>query len=204
MQNSTLHVFEKVQISITELAYEQNCLEQRRKSQETSKETGIPVFVPVCKDDGSFVEVQCFYGTGYCWCVNQEGKPVPGTSIQYERPKCRTKVKRKRSRRGKKPRRNNSKKGSKNQKGGGKKGRKHACIQADRSEFNTQVVNLIITDYRTRHGRVPDGTMDHRREMIEWKFAQMDLDHNGKMISKDNELMNENLSKQFFCQLRLA
>merc|ERR1719507_2820160 len=28
-----------------ELAYEQNCLEQRRKSQETSKETGIPVFV---------------------------------------------------------------------------------------------------------------------------------------------------------------
>jgi hypothetical protein len=46
--------------------------------------------------------------------------------------------------------------------------------------------------------------MDHRREMIEWKFAQMDLDHNGKMISKDNELMNENLSKQFFCQLRLA
>ena len=119
---------------------------------------------------------------------------MPGTSIQYERPKCRTKVKRKRSRRGKKPRRNNSKKGSKgskSQNGGGKKGRKHACIQADRSEFNTQVVNLIITDYRTRHGRVPDGTMDHRREMIEWKFAQMDLDHNGKRISKDNELMNE-------------
>ena len=27
---------------------------------------------------------------------------------------------------------------------------------------------------------MPDGTMDHRREMIEWKFAQMDLDHNGK------------------------
>ena len=130
------------------------------------------------------LSVQCFYGTGYCWCVNQEGKPVPGTSIQYERPKCRTKVKRKRSRRGKKPRRNNNKKGSKgsskSQNGGGKKGRKHACIQADRSEFNTQVVNLIITDYRTRHGRVPDGTMDHRREMIEWKFAQMDLDHNGK------------------------
>ena len=63
MQNTTLNVFENskytlliVHISITELAYEQNCLEQRRKSQETSKETGIPVFVPVCKDDGSFVE----------------------------------------------------------------------------------------------------------------------------------------------------
>ena len=35
---------------------------------------------------------------------------------------------------------------------------------------------------------MPDGTVDHRREMIEWKFAQMDLDHNGKRISKDNEL----------------
>ena len=113
---------------------------------------------------------------------------VPGTSIQYERPKCRTKVKRKRSRRGKKPRRNKGPRRRKGQNSGGTGndkqggGRKHACIQADRSEFNTQVANLIINDYRTRHGRVPEGTMDHRREMIEWKFDQMDLDRNGKQI----------------------
>ena len=62
----------------TELDDAQNCFHQRQKSLKTSNETGIPVFVPVCKDDGSFVEVQCFYGTGYCWCVNLEGKPVPG------------------------------------------------------------------------------------------------------------------------------
>ena len=42
------------------------------------------------------------------------------------------------------------------------------------------MANLIISDYRTRLGRVPEGTMDHRREMIEWKFDQMDVDRNGK------------------------
>ena len=109
----------------------------------------------------------------------------PGTSIQYERPKCRSKVKRKRSRRGKKPRRNKGPRrkgqtsaGSRKQ--GGEGGRKHACIQADRSEFNTQVADIIISDYRKAHGRVPEGTMDHRREMIGWKFDQMDVDRNGE------------------------
>ena len=140
---------------------EQNCLKQRENALKTSNQTGIPVFVPVCQDDGSYVEVQCFYGTGYCWCVNEEGNPVPGTSIKYQRPKCRKKAKRSR-RVGKKP------------KNLGKLG-KGACIQADRSEFNTQVSDIIMSEFRQfNQGQIKQGSVNHRREMIEWKFDQMD------------------------------
>lgn len=147
---------------------EQNCEQQRLKALKTSNETGIPVFVPVCQPDGSYVQVQCFYGTGYCWCVNDEGKPVPGSSIKYERPKCRrrrVKTKRKRSR-------------NRKQKSTNKKAKKNkACIQADRSEFNTQVANLIMTEFREKHGnKVPQGTLNYKQEMMEWKFDQMDVD----------------------------
>ncbi len=68
---------------------ETRCLEERLIALKTSNESGIPVFVPVCREDGSYVDVQCHNGTGYCWCVNQDGKPVPGSSIRYEKPKCR-------------------------------------------------------------------------------------------------------------------
>ena len=27
--------------------------------------------------------------TSYCWCVNEGGKPVPGSSVRYARPACR-------------------------------------------------------------------------------------------------------------------
>jgi hypothetical protein len=50
---------------------ETRCLEERLLALKTSNESGIPVFVPVCREDGSYVDVQCHYGTGYCWCVNQ-------------------------------------------------------------------------------------------------------------------------------------
>jgi hypothetical protein len=147
---------------------QQRCHEHRLQALKQSNETGIPVFVPVCRDDGSYVEVQCFYGTGYCWCVNDEGKPVPGTSIQYERPSCRQRDKRKRSRRGKK-------KPGKQGRQSSKKASRKACTQADRSEFNTHVADLIMGEFRSIHGQVPEGTIQsHKKEMVEWKFDQMD------------------------------
>ena len=68
---------------------ETRCLEERLIALKTSNESGIPVFVPVCREDGRYVEVQCHYGTGYCWCVSQDGKPVQGSSIRYDKPKCK-------------------------------------------------------------------------------------------------------------------
>ncbi len=70
--------YELFWIEMAEMDDSENCIIQREKALKTSNETGIPVFVPVCHEDGSFVDVQCFYGTGYCWCVNEEGQPVPG------------------------------------------------------------------------------------------------------------------------------
>ena len=28
---------------------------------------------------------RCIQGTGYCWCVTEEGKPVPGSSVQHSK-----------------------------------------------------------------------------------------------------------------------
>ena len=61
----------------------ERCLEERDQALKASNSSGIPIFVPVCHSDGSYVDVQCHYGTGYCWCVSQDGKPVPGSSIRY-------------------------------------------------------------------------------------------------------------------------
>ncbi|XP_068710293.1 uncharacterized protein [Montipora foliosa] len=34
-------------------------------------------FIPDCKDDGEFEEVQCQLNTGECWCVNKAGIEIP-------------------------------------------------------------------------------------------------------------------------------
>lgn len=52
-----------------------------------------------------------------------------------------------------------------------------ACTQADRSEFNSHVTELIMSEYGSLHGRtMPEGKIsDHKKERIEWKFDQMDV-----------------------------
>ena len=42
------------------------CLEEREQALKTSNESGIPIFVPVCKENGQYVDIQCHQGTGYC------------------------------------------------------------------------------------------------------------------------------------------
>ena len=91
---------------------------------------------------------------------------MPKSAIRYGRPKCKRSEKRKRNRRGK--HKKTLKQGTKNNK------KIQACVQADRSEFNRHVTNLIVTEYTTQHGRVPEGTLNQKKEMIEWKFDQMD------------------------------
>ena len=144
------------------------CLQQRQNALKTTNETGIPIFVPVCKQDGSYVEVQCYYGTGYCWCVNQEGTPVPGTSVKYGKPKCRNK--------GKRNKRRHKQRNQGGQRPGRRSHRKQACVQSDRSDFNHDVTGLIRSEYRERHGNVPNGALNRQKEIVEWKFDQMDVD----------------------------
>ena len=40
----------------------------------------IGEFIPQCEDDGSYTLTQCWGSTGYCWCVNEDGTEIPGTS----------------------------------------------------------------------------------------------------------------------------
>ena len=39
------------------------------------------VFIPKCKDDGTYEDKQCLGSTGYCWCVN----PTTGDEIRGTR-----------------------------------------------------------------------------------------------------------------------
>lgn len=56
-------------------------LEQARRPQEST-------FIPECNEDGTFAQVQCHTLTGYCWCVNSDGKPVSGSSVHNRTPVC--------------------------------------------------------------------------------------------------------------------
>ena len=48
----------------------------------------LGAFMPKCKADGSFAEVQCHTSTGYCWCVDEEGNKRNGTEVRFRQPDC--------------------------------------------------------------------------------------------------------------------
>ncbi len=66
------------------------CLEERQQALETARQPSSGVYIPKCKGDGTYAEVQCHKATNYCWCVNQEGKPIPGSSVRGKQINCRT------------------------------------------------------------------------------------------------------------------
>ncbi|XP_017292795.1 nidogen-2 isoform X3 [Kryptolebias marmoratus] len=46
-------------------------------------------YLPQCEPDGEFSPVQCYGETTYCWCVDQDGREVPGTrSHDVVKPAC--------------------------------------------------------------------------------------------------------------------
>ncbi|XP_034072971.1 nidogen-2 isoform X3 [Gymnodraco acuticeps] len=50
---------------------------------------GAQQYVPQCESDGQFSPVQCYGDTTYCWCVDQDGREVPGTrSHDVVKPAC--------------------------------------------------------------------------------------------------------------------
>ena len=100
--------------------------------------------------------------TGGGWIVGTtDSLKRPPFVSKGKSPKCRKNEERRRNRRGK-------------HKQTGRR-KKQACVQADRSEFNKHVTDLITAEYREQHGQVPGATLNQNREMIEWKFDQMDI-----------------------------
>lgn len=58
------------------------CQHQKTVAQHQSHESGVPagkVYMPQCKEDGSFEPLQCNPGTKECWCVDFRGFEVSST-----------------------------------------------------------------------------------------------------------------------------
>lgn len=62
-------------------------LARERKLTRRQKRPGT--FVPKCKSNGEFRLKQCHKKTKYCWCVDREGRRIPGTKSKEKKLNCR-------------------------------------------------------------------------------------------------------------------
>lgn len=47
----------------------------------------IGSYKPQCDEQGRYLPMQCWHATGYCWCVDESGTTVEGTTMRG-RPDC--------------------------------------------------------------------------------------------------------------------
>ena len=52
---------------------------QRERARRSHLPLAAGKYVPRCKVDGTYDEVQCDVVVGQCWCVDREGKEIKGT-----------------------------------------------------------------------------------------------------------------------------
>ena len=57
---------------------EPNCCDALEFAQENCG--GLGCFIPQCTNDCEWEPMQCWSSTGYCWCVNEVGDEIDGTS----------------------------------------------------------------------------------------------------------------------------
>ncbi|XP_034848532.1 nidogen-2 isoform X4 [Mirounga leonina] len=55
------------------------CEQQQRHAQAQHTSTGSRLHIPQCDEQGRFLPLQCHGMTGFCWCVDPDGREVPGT-----------------------------------------------------------------------------------------------------------------------------
>ena len=39
-------------------------------------------FIPECDENDNYKPVQCDYRYSYCWCSDENGNPIPGTTVR--------------------------------------------------------------------------------------------------------------------------
>ncbi|KDR07744.1 SPARC-related modular calcium-binding protein 1, partial [Zootermopsis nevadensis] len=91
MKNSIMLFSDKDIIQIINLFTGNDCHSDRKAVLEEQKINYSEFYVPECTPDGRYQTIQCYKSTGYCWCVHEDsGKPIPGTSVKDQVPKCDT------------------------------------------------------------------------------------------------------------------
>uniref|UniRef100_A0A672PBY4 Thyroglobulin type-1 domain-containing protein n=1 Tax=Sinocyclocheilus grahami TaxID=75366 RepID=A0A672PBY4_SINGR len=55
---------------------------------QNARSDSFAIFIPECKSDRTYTEVQCHNQTGYCWCSSPDGMPMSGSSVLHLRPNC--------------------------------------------------------------------------------------------------------------------
>ncbi|KAK3787470.1 hypothetical protein RRG08_025735 [Elysia crispata] len=149
------------------------CLVERQKSSKARRKDN-QILVPSCKSDGTFNEIQCHARTGYCWCVTEDGKHIPGSSVKGRRPNCRG-------------RRGSHRAGQRRSK------RKRKCSGKDRQIFNTALIKVFEEEYLRVHPTPAPGSegaeeYGTEKAIVLWKFEE--LDKNKDNILKFKEVRN--------------
>jgi len=60
------------------LSFNQDCCEAAEIAEDNCG--GVGCYIPECTEDCEWVPMQCWSSTGYCWCVDQDGNEIEGTS----------------------------------------------------------------------------------------------------------------------------
>uniref|UniRef100_A0A8D3BLS7 Nidogen-2 n=1 Tax=Scophthalmus maximus TaxID=52904 RepID=A0A8D3BLS7_SCOMX len=66
-----------------------HCEHHRRRATDSEGNPIVGAYVPQCDSEGQYIPLQCYGETTYCWCVDQDGREVPGTrSHDVVKPAC--------------------------------------------------------------------------------------------------------------------
>lgn len=140
----------------TQAAGAARCLLQRK--QQSKQQPGS--FVPECAPDGGFQLVQCHQLTGYCWCVDTQGRPLAGSSVHLQKPNCTTR-----------------RQGSFQRRASHQAQAKTGCSSVDRSQFNQNLVGIFQKEF-DRLPKPPAANATGRvAAVLRWKFSELDMDN---------------------------
>ncbi|KAL1435006.1 hypothetical protein MTO96_001557 [Rhipicephalus appendiculatus] len=135
------------------------CLLQKQQSMQQPGS-----FVPECSPDGGFERVQCHELTGYCWCVDAQGRPLAGSSVHLKKPNCTSR-----------------RQGSFQRRASHQAQAKTGCSSVDRSQFNLNLVGIFQKEF-DRLPKPPAGNVTGRvPAVLRWKFSELDVDGDGSL-----------------------
>ncbi|KAK2890746.1 hypothetical protein Q8A67_013389 [Cirrhinus molitorella] len=66
----------------------ETAVEVQSKCQLESQKGLLGSYKPQCDEQGNYKPMQCWHGTGYCWCVDKNGNEIPNTRVRGQHPQC--------------------------------------------------------------------------------------------------------------------